>query len=306
MNKTIISWVQRYGPNNSYSWNPVFGCSKVSEGCRYCYAERLALNFGLSERHWSAQNAEYNVKIKPNKLDEVLSLAKKPDQPAVVFVNSVSDLFHPLVPADFINEVFRRMTDPSLEHVTFIVLTKRPESLLPWKDDSLWTPNIWMGTSIENMQVIDRLESLVANLPPWVTKFVSIEPLIGPFEKHEETIGLFWKHLDWCIVGGESGPKHRPMPHEWARGVRDICLEYSVPFYFKQSSGPRTELGTTLHHGDGTFWSWHQYPDDLTPPRQAVSHIYAGEYLPINVMQAKEVLSRDILHDAPTEDLGWP
>lgn len=241
MQKTIISWAD-------VSWNPVHGCSKVSEGCRNCYAETLSLKFGWTKKPWTAPNAPENVSLKPAKLNEPYKLK----EPSRVFVNSMSDLFHPLIPDDYRRKVFAVMRD--LPQHTFKVLTKRPELAARWSADE-WTPNIWMGASVENIKNLHRIDALRQIRA--AIRFISFEPLIGPIGR----VDLSGIH--WVIVGGESGKGYRPMPHAWAREIRDQCLGAGIPFFFKQSAAYRTELGTELEEEDGTKTRWEQFPDSI-------------------------------------------
>ena len=242
---TIISWTDE-------TWNPTTGCSRVSDGCRYCYAEALSLRFGWSKRPWTHNNASENLVLHPERLDKPRSWSK----PRRVFVNSMSDLFHELVPDDFIAQVFAVMVD--LPQHTFQVLTKRPERAARWPGP--WTPNIWMGTSVEDRRVVHRIDALRQCSAQ--VRFLSCEPLLGDLGQMELS------GIHWVIVGGESG-RHisshpeRHMDHGWARRIRDQCLAATPPvaFFFKQSSGVRTEMGSALGEEDGTTTIWHQYPD---------------------------------------------
>lgn len=250
MQQTAISWTDA-------TWNPTFGCSKVSPGCAFCYAETIALKFGHSHSKWTPANEAENVQTKEHKLREPYKLKT----PSRVFVNSMSDLFHPQVPDEYIRRVFAVMND--LPQHTFQVLTKRPERAAQWP--GLWTPNIWMGTSVENNEVRRRIDTL--RECPAAVRFLSVEPMLGAIPN------LNLDGIGWVIVGGESGfhmkdHPERSMQHEWAREIRDACMSQSCAFFFKQSSGARTELGTALEHEDGTFWEWHQFPGSLTSPTQ--------------------------------------
>lgn len=234
---TIIGWTDE-------TWNPVTGCSRVSEGCRNCYAERLSLRYGWTKKPWTAQNAAENVILHPDRLRKPYSWHK----PSRVFVNSMSDLFHPLVPDSFIASVFQVMND--LPQRTFQVLTKRPERMADWPGP--WAANIWAGTSIENRKALSRLDYLRTCQSQ--TRFLSCEPLL-------ESLGeIDLVGIHWVIVGGESGPGFRPMDHAWAREIRDQCLAAKVPFFFKQSAAFYTERGTELLEPDGSFTAWQQYP----------------------------------------------
>jgi len=254
MNKTIIAWTK-------VTWNPVHGCSRVSEGCRHCYAEALSLRYGWTKLPWTAQNAEANVREVPAKLREPYSLK----EPSRIFVNSMSDLFHPLISPAYRDRVFAVMAD--LPQHTFQVLTKRPELAAQWHGP--WPKNIWLGASIESARHLDRLDHLRQSGAQ--VRFVSAEPLISAWGAADLT------GIDWVIVGGESGPEHRPMPHTWAREIRDMCLAQDVAFFFKQSAAYRTEMGTTLQNTDGTFWTWQQWPDQRAEPVPGESHKFTCE-----------------------------
>lgn len=228
------------------TWNPITGCTKVSAGCANCYAEGIARRF----RHdgpfipWTVR-AQRESGVSPVHLhSDRLSVPLRWKKPRMIFVNSMSDLFHEEVPEGFIHDVFLTMAIAS-QH-TFQVLTKRPERaavlLQPLKEAILedvamfngkkpeWPlPNVWMGTSVENQKNIGRLDDLAR--VPAATRFLSAEPLLGPLEI---TANLWGQgHLDWVIAGGESGPKARPMHPEWANSIRRQCYE-TVPFFFKQ------------------------------------------------------------------------
>lgn len=248
MARTKISWTE-------HTWNPVTGCSKVSEGCRYCYAERLSLLYGWSQHPWSADHAAENIVFHPERLTQPYTYKK----PSRVFVNSMSDLFHELIPDDYIARVFAVMT--ALPQHQFQILTKRPERAALWPGP--WTSNIWMGTSIEDARVIRRMDDLKDCGAE--VRFISFEPLLGPVG----TLRLNGIH--WVIVGGESGPHHRPMDHAWARAIRDQCAAQRVAFFFKQSHGYRSEMHPYLIEADGRRFQWRQYPGDLTPPVEVIA-----------------------------------
>lgn len=228
------------------TWNPTTGCSRVSAGCKHCYAEALSLRFGWSPKPWTARNASVNVRLHPERLRKPYSWRT----PRRVFVNSMSDLFHPLIPDEYISDVFTVMCD--LPRHTFQVLTKRPERAATWPGP--WPDHIWIGTSVEDARAAHRIDTL--RECEAAVRFISAEPLLGPLDEIDLT------RIDWVIVGGESGPHFRPMQPEWARTIRDACREAGVAFFFKQDSGPRTEMRPWL---DGEIWE--QYPDRLTPPR---------------------------------------
>jgi protein gp37 len=247
---TAISWTDA-------TWNPTTGCSRVSDGCRYCYAETLSLRFGWSQKPWTHNNAPQNVVLHPARLRKPYSWKS----PTRVFVDSMADVFHEEVPDSFIAQVFAVMAD--LPRHTFQILTKRPERMAAWPGP--WPAHIWAGTSVEDARVLHRVDQLRACAAQ--TRFLSCEPLLGPLD------GLDLEGIAWVIAGGESGahlPAHpeRAMDHAWARQIRDACVRQSppVPFFFKQSSGPRTEMGTALIEHDGSAWEWRQYPGNLAVP----------------------------------------
>jgi protein gp37 len=233
---TKISWSQG-------TWNPVTGCSRVSEGCRHCYAETLSLERGWSTLPWTAANAAANVRERPERLRKPFSWK----EPRRVFVNSMSDLYHELVSDAFIARVFDVMV--RTPHV-YQILTKRPERAATWPGP--WTERIWLGASVENRKALGRLEALRASTA--LVRFLSVEPLL------EDLGALDLRGISWVIVGGESGPGFRAMDHAWARRVRDQCVAAGGPFFFKQSAALRTEVGTRLIEADGTRTTWQQYP----------------------------------------------
>lgn len=218
------------------TWNPVTGCTKVSPGCKFCYAERMAHRLQAMGQH-RYRNA-FRLTLQPDVLEAPLRWRS----PRVIFVNSMSDLFHKDVPFDFIAKCFRVMEEAS-QH-TFQVLTKRPERVAELADRLPWPTNIWIGTSIENADYTHRATSL--RDVPGTVRFLSIEPLLGPIPR------LPLKGIHWAIVGGESGPGARPMDGEWVREIRDQCLRKNVPFFFKQWGGTNKKRnGRTL---DGRTW----------------------------------------------------
>jgi protein gp37 len=239
------------------TWNPVTGCSKVSPGCANCYAETLSLRFGWSAKPWTPANAAENVILHP----ERMLLPTRWRQPRRVFVNSMSDLFHELVPDPYIRQVLEVMAQcPQHE---FQVLSKRPERMRGlhrlWTDRHGILPNLWLGTSIENDRWVGRADDLRA--APAAVRFISAEPLLGPLPTLDLT------GIDWLIVGGESGVGHRPLKAEWVRDLRDRALDAGVAFFFKQWGGR-----TPKAHGralDGRTWD--QYPVRELGPAHAPS-----------------------------------
>lgn len=222
------------------TWNPVTGCSKISAGCTHCYAERMATR--LRSMGSSKYRHGFDVAVHVDTLKEPLRWR----QPRLVFVNSMSDLFHPSVPASFIEAVFEVMNH-ARRH-TFQVLTKRPERALLLDGQVRWTPNIWLGVSIESERWLSRRESLVATDAQ--TKFLSLEPLLGPLPDLE--LG----GVDWVIAGGESGPGARPIQPAWVRSIKDACVHNSVPFFFKQWGGVAKKRNGRLLDGR----TWDQMP----------------------------------------------
>ena len=218
------------------TWNPVTGCTKISQGCAHCYAERMALR--LRSMGVDKYRRGFDVAVHEAALDEPLRWR----QPRLVFVNSMSDLFHASVPAPFIESVFAIMNQAARH--TFQVLTKRPERVMQLHTRLRWTPNIWLGVSIESERWLGR-RTLLAGTGAR-TKFLSLEPLLGPLP------GLDLDGIDWVIAGGESGPGARPMHSAWVRDIRDRCVQNDVPFFFKQWGGVfKKRTGRTL---DGRTW----------------------------------------------------
>lgn len=254
MNNTIIGWTK-------VTWNPVHGCTRVSDGCRHCYAEQLSLRYGWTKQPWTKAHEGENVVLKPHKLSEPLKLKA----PSKIFVNSMSDLFHPLVPDEYIARVFEVMN--ACPQHTFQILTKRPERAAAWPGP--WAPHIWMGTSVEDARVAHRIETL--RTCGAQVRFLSCEPLIGPLGQVDLT------GIHWVIVGGESGKDFRPMPHAWAREIWEQTE--TIAFFFKQSAAPRTEMGTSMRHQDGSFWTWNQFPGEMHAPVPASPHRYTYEDL---------------------------
>ncbi|MCD6449629.1 MAG: phage Gp37/Gp68 family protein [Thermotogaceae bacterium] len=222
------------------TWNPITGCSKISLGCVNCYAERLA------KRLQSIGNPKYKngfkLTLHPEKLDQPLRWKK----PKVIFIASMGDLFHEKVPDDFILKVFRVMNRAHW-HI-FQVLTKRAERLADLSEKLPWAPNIWIGVTVEHCRYVYRINLL--KFIPAVVRFISFEPLLSDIPP------LDLEGIDWAIVGGESGPRARPMRPEWVRHIRDMCKKQNVAFFFKQWGGlDRKKNGRVL---DGRTWV--EYP----------------------------------------------
>lgn len=222
--KSPIEWTES-------TWNPVTGCTKISDGCKNCYAEKLAL------RLKAMGQANYKNGFKLTLQEKMLELPLSWKKPQTIFVNSMSDLFHKDVPLNYIQKVFNVMAKADWHN--FQVLTKRSELLKEFNKELNWQPHIWMGVSVENQKVIHRIDDL-RDTDAHI-KFLSIEPLLGSLPKLDLT------GIDWVIVGGESGPKARPMKEEWVLEIKDQCKEQNVPFFFKQWGGVRKhKTGRTL------------------------------------------------------------
>ena len=228
------------------TWNPVRGCTRVSEGCRFCYAERIAARFsdegmayeGLAKNTQTGPRWTQEVRV----VREVFEAPLKWRKPRRIFVNSMSDLFHEKVELSDIQELFAIMEKADWHQ--FQILTKRAERLLECNADLPWPSNVWMGVSVEDERVMDRIDALRQTNAQ--IKFLSLEPLIGPLPS------LDLSGIDWVIVGGESGPGARPMDKEWVLAIRDRCAEAEVPFFFKQWGGVRkSKTGREL---DGRFY----------------------------------------------------
>jgi len=269
--RTKIGWT-------SSTWNPVTGCTKVSPGCDNCYAEVIAERF----RGGPPWPMGFDLQLRPNKLHDPATWR----EPRRIFVNSMSDLFHRAIPDDYLEQIWEVMTTEAPHH-TYQILTKRPHRAAR-KIQGLGlplTPNIWIGTSVENQQFADNRIPALLDIPVRV-RFLSCEPLLGPIDLSEyisaqvndcqtdtsspetrdalrglvaaasKTMG---PTIDWVITGGESGAKRRPLDLAWVRAIRDKCLQGYVPFFHKQGSALGPGLDREL---DGR--TWNQYPPD--PP----------------------------------------
>jgi protein gp37 len=227
------------------TWNPLTGCSKISPGCKHCYAERMAIR--LQAMGHPNYIDGFNLTLHEHVLDRPLSWKK----PQIIFVNSMSDLFHKDVPVQFIQKTFEVMRKAWWHQ--FQILTKRSERLYDLSSQLEWPENVWMGVSVENQHYafrIDHLRKIKAK-----TKFLSLEPLLGPLDN------LNLSGIDWVIVGGESGPKARPVAEEWVISIRNQCLNSNVPFFFKQWGGTRKKkTGRTLQGR-----TWDEMPINFGP-----------------------------------------
>ena len=218
------------------TWNPVTGCTKISPGCKHCYAERMARRLQAMGQPNYANG--FRVTLHEQALDTPLRWKR----PQMVFVNSMSDLFHERVPIEFIERVFDVMRR-ARQH-TFQVLTKRSQRLMELGPRLHWPTNVWMGVSVENRDYISRIDHL--REAGAAVRFLSLEPLLGPLRD------LNLEGIGWVIVGGESGPGARPMQPEWVLDIREQCLETGVPFFFKQWGGVnKKKTGRTL---EGRTW----------------------------------------------------
>ena len=220
--RSAIEWTES-------TWNPVTGCSKVSPGCAHCYAETLSRRFGWSDAPWTPANASANVVLHPERLTVPLRWR----QPRMIFVNSMSDLFHELVPLAFIEQVFGVMRDAHWH--TFQVLTKRADRLAELADTIEWPANVWMGVSIENNRWVHRADRL--RDVPAAVRFISAEPLLSRLDD------LDLGGIDWLIAGGESGPRHRSVDPAWVIELRDRCETEGVAFFLKQWGGRTPKAG---------------------------------------------------------------
>lgn len=222
------------------TWNPVTGCTKISTGCKHCYAERMAKRLqGMGQPNYANG---FKLTLHQHMLERPLQWKK----PRMIFVNSMSDLFHRDVPLDFIRRVFDVMTRASQHQ--FQVLTKRADRLAKLAPKISWPSNVWMGVSIEHAAYIHRIDHL-RNTGAAI-KFLSLEPLLSDIPHLNLT------NIDWVIVGGESGPGARPIEEAWVKNIRDQCVQSETPFFFKQWGGTRKKkAGRTLQ---GKIWN--QFP----------------------------------------------
>jgi len=226
MAETGIEWTEM-------TWNPSTGCTKISAGCANCYAEVMT-------RRLQAMGMEkYKNGFSPAWHYNELHLPYSWKKPQMIFVNSMSDLFHEDIPFDFIKAVFRVMNDCP-QH-TFQVLTKRTDILEKYYTLLDWTPNIWMGVTVENDQVIKRIDAL-RKVPAYI-KFLSIEPLLSAIPN------LNLLNIDWVIVGGESGHKARPIKEKWVVDIKNQCEQKQIPFFFKQWGGKNKKAAGKLLQG---------------------------------------------------------
>ena len=246
---TTIEWTET-------TWNPVVGCTKVSPGCVHCYAERMAhrlVGMAKADRaagrnagkkatylHVVGRDGGWNGKVY---LDEnAIETPLHWRSPRMIFVNSMGDLFHADVPLDFVRRVFSVMN--RCPRHTFQILTKRPERAAKFSSKLTWTPNIWMGATVENADFTCRVKHIQETGAK--VKFLSVEPLLGPIPRLPLT------DIDWVIVGGESGPGSRSMQADWVRQIQKRCAEHKVPFFFKQWGGVDKKANGRML--DGRTW----------------------------------------------------
>jgi protein gp37 len=247
--KSSIEWTDA-------TWNPVTGCSKVSPGCKFCYAERFGDRFRGVSGHPYEQG--FDLKLWPERLD----LPLRWTTPRMIFVNSMSDLFHEQVPDEFVEKVFDTMERATLH--TFQLLTKRSCRLADWthsryalapgRSKKMWPRNVWAGVSVETELYASRIADL--QRLPASTRFLSLEPLLGPVNLYEKRL----RGIHWVIVGGESGCSARAMKPEWARAARYACANAGVPFFFKQwgahnAKGERVGKKAAGRRLDGRVWN---------------------------------------------------
>jgi protein gp37 len=259
--RSAIEWTEA-------TWNPVTGCDQVSAGCDHCYAMTLAKRLKAmgSDKYQNdgdprTSGPGFAVTMHPHTLDEPYRWRN----PRIVFVNSMADLFHAKVTLSFIREVFEVMR-ATPQH-TYQILTKRSLRLLRFADKLDWPSNVWIGVSVEDSSALYRVDHL--RQVPAAVRFLSCEPLLGPLD------GLNLDGIHWVIAGGESGPHYRPVEINWVRGIRDVCGDEGVPFFFKQWGGRTPKmLGREL---DGRRWD--EMPTARNSVPRATSHAYAGSRL---------------------------
>lgn len=240
--KSAIEWTES-------TWNPLTGCTKISPGCKHCYAERMALRLQAMGQRNYVNGFELTLQ------EDALELPLRWKKPQSIFVNSMSDMFHAEVPAEFIIRAFDVMRRASWHR--FQVLTKRSERLLSLNKQLPWAENIWMGVSVETDEYTYRIDHLLETGAR--IKFLSLEPLLGRLDD------LRLDGINWVIVGGESGPGARPMKAEWVTSIRDQCVDANVPFFFKQWGGVwKKKFGREL---EGRTW------DQMPNTRELVSAV---------------------------------
>jgi len=233
MSRSGIEWTES-------TWNPLTGCTKISPGCTHCYAERMA------KRLQGMGQPNYINGFELTMHDDVLNKPLEWKKPQVIFVNSMSDLFHENVPIEFINKVVDVMRQAHWH--TFQILTKRAERLEEVSQQIVFPENVWIGVSVENSDYVDRIDYLRhVNIG---IKFLSLEPLLGPLHN------LKLDGIQWVIVGGESGPGARPIDPTWVIDIRNQCIKAKIPFFFKQWGGVHKKKAGRILEGR----TWNQMP----------------------------------------------
>ena len=227
------------------TWNPVTGCNKISPGCKHCYAERMA------ERLQAMGQPNYRDGFALTLQPQMLELPLRWSRPQTIFVNSMSDLFHEAVPLPYVQQVFDVMRRAHWHR--FQVLTKRADRLAVLSPELAWPTNVWMGVSVESADYVHRIDALRRTGAH--VKFLSLEPLLGPLH------GLELANIDWVIVGGESGPRARPVEPAWVTDLRDQCRRASVAFFFKQWGGKNKKKAGRLLEGR----TWDELPAVRAP-----------------------------------------
>ena len=230
---TSIEWTET-------TWNPVTGCTKISPGCKNCYAERLA------NRLKAMGQPRYHNGFEVTLQRDILDLPLNWHEPRLIFVNSMSDLFHEEVPEHYILQIFETMRLANWH--TFQILTKRSNRLAQLASKLPWPKNVWMGVSVESPVYYFRIRDLMT--VPASVRFLSIEPLLESIPR------IPLRGIDWVIVGGESGPGCRPMDRTWVLEIRDKCLNQQIPFFFKQWGGVRKKTSGRILNGK----TWNQMP----------------------------------------------
>jgi len=233
MKKSKIEWTES-------TWNPVTGCTKISTGCLNCYAERMALRL----KAMGQPNYRNGFKVTCHR--HTLDMPLRWKKPQMIFVNSMSDLFHKDVPDDFVFDIFSTMLQAQQHQ--YQILTKRVERLAKLSPQLPWRENIWMGVTVEDVDYKHRIDYL--RYTGAKIKFLSLEPLLGDLGE------LNLDEIDWVIVGGESGPGARPIEIGWVRNIREQCLAQNVPFFFKQWGGVNKKKAGRLLDGQ----TWDQMP----------------------------------------------
>lgn len=238
---TKIEWVLNLDGTKGKTWNPITGCTKVSTGCNYCYAERMAKR--LAGRHGYPKDEPFKLTLHPKRLSQPLAWKK----PLMIFLCSMSDFFHEDVPEDYIHQILDVIK--KCPHHIFQILTKRSNRMIQINEKiKQWPENVWIGVTVETKEYKYRIDDL--KRVNSTVRFISCEPLLGNLGN------LNLQFIDWVIVGGESGPKARPIRREWVTGIRDQCLEKNVPYFFKQWGGVNKKANGRRLEGK----EWNQMP----------------------------------------------